>query len=80
MSERKDFIESMQEESLLRYGRELTPEEAGQAFLAHGLDARINHLKALRKDETSSVRDASKRLVMERALMDAHTAARRSGR
>jgi phosphoserine phosphatase len=79
-NEPKDLIDHMQEESRLRYGRELTPQEAGQKFMEHGLDARVNHLKALRKDETSSVRDAAKRLTMERALMDAHTAARRSGR
>jgi hypothetical protein len=78
--EPKDFIDHMIEESVLRYGRKISAREAGEAFLHHGLDARINHLKNIRKDETLSINKAAERLTYERAIRDAHTAARRAGR
>jgi hypothetical protein len=77
--ETPDFLESMQAEAKLRFGRELTASEAGQKFLEHGLDARIQHLSKLRNDETT-IHGAAKRLTFERALKDAHHAARKVGR
>ena len=80
MDEPKDFLEALEEESKLRFGRELTTQEISAKFLEHKLDARVAHLRNLRKDETLTIHGAAKRLVLERALYDAHHAARRSGR
>jgi hypothetical protein len=79
MAETKDYLDRMQAAAVLRYGRELTPAEAGEAFILHGIDHRIEHLSNLRNDETT-IHGAAKRLTFERAIKDAHTAARKVGR
>jgi hypothetical protein len=78
--ESKDFIEELQAEAKLRFGRELTPSEAAAKFSQHTLDHRIEHLKNLRSDETSNVRKAAERLTFERALKDVHHSLRKVGR
>ncbi len=80
MDEPKDFLEAMEEESKLRFGRSLTHQEISAKFLEHKLDARVAHLRNLRKDETLSIHKAAERLTLERVLYDAHHAARRAGR
>ncbi len=81
MSDDRNYIERMQEEAKLRYGRSLTPDEAAAKFAEHKLDARINHLKTLRDDgETLSIHKAAERLTFERKLRDVHNALRKVGR
>ena len=41
-----DFIEEMQTEAKLRFGKELSPAEVAKKFAEHGFEARIYHLKA----------------------------------
>jgi hypothetical protein len=75
-----DFIEKMQEEAKLRFGKELTPEEAADKFALHDVNARIQHLGNLRRDEDMPFNDAAKRFRYERALKDVHEKLRRVGR
>jgi hypothetical protein len=76
-----DFLERMQREAKLRFGRELTPDEAAAKFAGHGLDHRIEHLSNLdSSDETQNVRAAAERLTYVRALKDVHEKLRRVGR
>jgi hypothetical protein len=69
-----DFIEEMQTEAQLRFGKELSPAEVATEFAKHGFEARIHHLKNLEKNSEPMVhlRDAAKRQVFERALRDTH--------
>jgi hypothetical protein len=76
----EDYIDQMQSEAKLRFGRELTAAEAGAKFAEHGLDARIQHLQNLRNDERLTIHGAAQRLTMERAIRDAHHALRKVGR
>jgi hypothetical protein len=75
-----DFIEEMKLEWRERYKQELTPREAAHQFALHNIDARVNHLKQLKAPEAMSPREASDRLVMERALRNAHDQLRNIGR
>lgn len=75
-----DFIEEMQEEAQLRFGKELTPEECALKFAGHDLEGRVYHLKNLKTDDLTSIRDAAKRLSYVRALNQTHEKLRRVGR
>jgi hypothetical protein len=79
-----DFIEEMQTEAELRFGKTLSPQEVATEFAKHGFEARIQHLKNLKKnDEPISgvhLRDAAKRQVFERALRDTHERLRKIDR
>ena len=69
----EDFIEEMQTEAKLRFGKELSPGEVAEKFAGHGLEARIHHLKNLKtSDSYSTPREAAKRHVFERALRNTH--------
>jgi hypothetical protein len=80
MAETRDYIDHMQEEAKLRFGRELSASEVATQFALHPMDTRINHLKALRADETLTIHGAAKRLTYERALKETHHTLRRAGR
>lgn len=68
-----DFIEEMQTEAKLRFGKELSPDEVASEFQKHGFEARIQHLKKLKTaDSFGTVREAAKRHVFERALRNTH--------
>jgi hypothetical protein len=72
----KDFIEELQTEAKLRFGKELSAAEVATEFAKHGFEARIVHLKNLEKNDEpisgAHMRDAAKRQVFERALKDTH--------
>lgn len=68
-----DFIDEMQKEAKLRFGKELSPVEVAEKFAGHDFEARIFHLKNLKTgDAYSTPRDAAKRHVFERALRGVH--------
>jgi hypothetical protein len=77
-----DFIEEMQKEAKLRFGKELSAAEVANEFAKHGFEARINHLKTLEDNDEPIVhlRDAAKRQVFERALRDTHERLRKINR
>jgi hypothetical protein len=75
-----DFIEEMQKESQLRFGKELTAAEVATEFAKHDFEARIFHLKHLEKNDEPHLRDAAKRHVLERALKDTHERLRKINR
>jgi hypothetical protein len=83
MSE-KDFIDEMNEEAELRFGRRLTAREAAEKFAQHDLEGRVQHLKNLhRLDDHLTLNEgkaAAERLVVERALRSTHEKLRRIGR
>jgi hypothetical protein len=78
MSDR-DFIEEMQEEAVLRFGKELLPHDAAERFALHGNEARIQLLKRLHTPEAMDVRTAAKRHAMERALRNVHFRLQKAG-
>ena len=80
MSERKDFIDEMQEEAVHRWGHELTPAQAAHQFSLHGPEARIQHLKAIKTPETMNVLSAGRRFAMERAIRSTHERLRLAGK
>jgi hypothetical protein len=47
----KDFIEELQTEAKLRFGKELSAAEVATEFAKHGFEARIVHLKNLEKND-----------------------------
>jgi hypothetical protein len=68
-----DFIEEMQTEAKLRFGKELSPAEVATEFAKHGFEARIHHLKQLDTgDAYVDARSASKRFVYEHLLRETH--------
>ena len=68
-----DFIEEMQTEAKLRFGKELSPSEVATKFAEHGFEARIQHLKALDTGNSYvDARTASKRYVYEHLLRETH--------
>jgi hypothetical protein len=67
-----DYLEKMHEESRLRFGKTLTPEEAADEFALHNVDARIQHLGNLRRDDDMTFNEAAKRFRYERALKERH--------
>jgi hypothetical protein len=80
MADERDFIEEMQDEARLRFGRDLSPVEAAIEFARHPLDGRVQHLKNLKSDDALSVRDAAKRLSYTRALHQTHERLRKVDR
>jgi hypothetical protein len=79
MSE-NDFLDSMQEEAELRWGKRLTPQEAAEKFALHGMDARVQHLKNMRTPESMTINQAADRHKYESAIRAMHEKLRRSGR
>lgn len=68
-----DFIEEMQTEAKLRFGKELSPSEVASEFQKHDFEARIHHLKNLKTaDSFGTPREAARRHVFERALRSTH--------
>jgi hypothetical protein len=67
-----DFIEKMQEEAKLRFGKELTPEEAAERFALHHVEARIQHLGNIRRDSDLTFNQAAERYRYEKALKEKH--------
>jgi hypothetical protein len=80
MADDRDFIEEMQSEAQLRFGRDLTPEEVGTKFAGHDLEARVFHLKRLSTPDELSVAEAAKRLQYTRALHTTHERLRKVDR
>lgn len=76
----KDFLESMHEESELRFGRRLSPSEAAQKFAGHGMDARVQHLKNMRAPDSMTLNEAADRKPYESAIRGIHEKLRRLGR
>ena len=68
-----DFIDEMQIEAKLRFGKELSPNEVAEKFREHDFEARIHHLKNLKTaDSFDTPREAANRHVFERALRITH--------
>lgn len=68
-----DFIDEMQTESRLRFGKELSPSEVAGEFTKHDFETRIHHLKNLKTaDSFGTPREAAARYVFERALRSTH--------
>jgi hypothetical protein len=69
----EDFIEEMQTEAKLRFGKTLSPSEVAAEFSKHDFEARIQHLKNLKTAESyGTPRQAAARHVYERALRSTH--------
>lgn len=76
-----DFIEEMQTEARLRFGKELSPSEVANEFTKHDFEARIQHLKTLKTSGSfGTPREAAKRHVFERALHSTHERLRKLDR
>jgi hypothetical protein len=76
-----DFIDEMQTEAKLRFGKTLSPSEVAEKFRLHGFEARIQHLKNLKTtDSYSTPREAAARHVYERALRATHDRLRKIDR
>jgi hypothetical protein len=76
-----DFIDEMQTEAKLRFGKELSPSEVAAEFQKHDFEARIQHLKNLKFADTfGTPREAAGRHVYERALRATHDRLRRIDR
>lgn len=76
-----DFIDEMQSEAKLRFGKELSAGEVADEFAKHGFEARIQHLKNLKTaDSYGTPREAAARHVFERALRITHDRLRRIDR
>lgn len=74
-----DYIEEMQKEAKLRFGKELSVEEVANEFAKHGFEARIFHLKTLEESgdaingsSDEAMRKAAKRKAFERVLYNVH--------
>lgn len=76
-----DFIDEMQTEAKLRFGKELSPSEVAEQFTLHGFEARIQHLKNLKTAESfGTPREAVRRHVYERELRSTHERLRKIDR
>jgi hypothetical protein len=76
-----DFIDEMQTEAKLRFGKTLSPSEVAAKFQEHDFEARIQHLKNLKTAESfSTPREAAKRHVFERVLRSTHESLRKIDR
>ena len=76
-----DFIDEMQTEAKLRFGKTLSPDEVAGEFAKHGFEARIQYLKNLKNgDNFDTPREAAARHVFERALRSTHDRLRRIDR
>jgi hypothetical protein len=77
----EDFIDEMQAEAKLRFGKELSASEVAVKFQAHDFEARIHHLKNLKtEDSYSTPREAARRHVYESALRSTHDRLRKIDR
>jgi hypothetical protein len=77
----EDFIDEMQTEAKLRFGKTLSPSEVAAEFQRHGFEARIQHLKTLKtSDSFDTAREAAARHVFERALRSTHDRLRKIDR
>jgi hypothetical protein len=77
----EDFIEEMQTEAKLRFGKELSAREVADKFALHDFEARIGHLKNLKgADSYSTPREAAGRHVYESALRATHERLRKIDR
>jgi hypothetical protein len=76
-----DFIQELQTEAKLRFGKELSAAEVATEFAKHDFEARIHHLKNLETDDAfSTPREAARRHVYLRALHSTHERLRRISR
>jgi hypothetical protein len=75
-----DYIEEMRDEFRERYRRDMTPNDAANAFALHNFEARIQHLKRIKAPEAMSVRETADRLAMERAIRRSHDTLQKVGR
>ena len=75
-----DFIDEMQAEAKLRFGKELSPSEVANEFAKHDFEARIQHLKTLKAADSLSLTGAAKRHAFERAIRSTHERLRRIDR
>jgi hypothetical protein len=76
-----DYIEEMQTEAKLRFGRELSVGEVANEFAKHDIEARIQHLKNLKTPDTfGTPREAAKRHVFEIVLRSTHDQLRKIDR
>jgi hypothetical protein len=76
-----DYIDEMQSEAKLRFGKTLSPSEVAAEFQKHDFEARIHHLKNLKTaDSFDTPREAAKRYVFERELRSVHDRLRRIDR
>ena len=80
MSEEKDFIEEMHEESRLRFGRELSRDEFVDKFAQHGPEERIFHLKRIKRPDHLTARQAAERRPYEAAAHSVHDRLTKAGR
>jgi hypothetical protein len=76
----EDFIEEMQAEANLRFGKELSPAECAAKFAAHKFEDRIFHLKNLKAAESMNLGQAAKRHAFERAIRNTHERLRKVDR
>lgn len=68
-----DYVDELQVEAKLRWGKTLSPSEVAAEFQKHGFEARIQHLKTLKTaDSFETPREAAARYVYERALNETH--------
>lgn len=76
-----DFIDEMQTEAKLRFGKTLSPSEVANEFTKHDFEARIQHLKNLKTaDSFSTARAAAQRYAYERELRTVHDRLRKIDR
>ena len=77
----EDFIERMQIEAKLRFGKTLSPSEVSSEFQKHDFESRIQHLASLKTaDSFSTPREAAARHVFERELRGVHERLRKIDR
>lgn len=76
-----DFIDEMQTEAKLRFGKTLSPAEVAEQFQLHDFETRIQHLKRLKTaDSFGTPREAAARHVYERELHSTHERLRKIDR
>jgi hypothetical protein len=76
-----DYIDELQREASLRFGKTLSPSEVAAKFQEHDFEARIHHLKNLKtEDSYGTPREAAARHVFERALRSTHENLRKINR
>jgi hypothetical protein len=76
-----DYIDEMQTEAKLRFGKTLSPSEVAAKFQEHDFEARIHHLKNLKTaDSYSTPREAARRHIYERELRSTHERLRKIDR
>ena len=75
-----DFIEEMREEFRIRQKRDMTPNDAANAFALHNFEARIQHLKRIKTPEAMTLRETGERHAFEKALRRTHDTLNKVGR